>query len=139
MRADDRPEKLPNFLAQETGGMHEYLNLLFRLYSYQGGGGGDDGGRSADGAVVEWDRHELAEERIRSLCELLVAEFVKKETVVSSQALMTAAPFSSSSARMFRLSAGDGLYSHRHAHFPGCAGGGAVHGPDSSLVPDWGT
>ena len=105
MRADDRPEKLPNFLAQETGGMHEYLNLLFRLYSYQGGGGGDGGGRSVDGAVVEWDRHELAEERIRSLCELLVAEFVKKETVVSTQALVRAAPFSSSGVRMFRLSA----------------------------------
>ena len=91
MRAADRPEKLPNFLAQETSGMHEYLSMLFRLYSYKQG----DSAVSADGAgaqvessgVVdggEWDRRALAEERIRELCEMLVADFVAKEAVVSS-------------------------------------------------------
>ena len=96
MRAADRPEKLPNFLAQETSGMHEYLSMLFRLYSYKQG----DSAVSADGAVStdgagaqvessgvdggEWDRCALAEERIRELCEMLVADFVAKEAVVSS-------------------------------------------------------
>ena len=80
MRADDRPEKLPNFLAQETGGMQEYLSMLFRLYSYKKGQNEEAGGIAAE--VEEWDRQALAEERIKTLCEHLVADFVEKEAVV---------------------------------------------------------
>jgi hypothetical protein len=61
------PEQLPHLLRQETGGMKQYLRILFRLYS---------GGTAPPSA----------EDKIRELCEDLVADFIAKETaVVESQ------------------------------------------------------